>query len=52
MLMIKDLAEHILIALAFQISGSNESEMPDNEEDQQWMWNTSNWSEQEEISSH
>ena len=52
MLMIEDLAEHILISLASQINGYNESEMPGNEEDQQWMWNTSNWSEQEEISSH
>lgn len=46
MLLIEDLAEHILIALAARINGSFETETEDSEDvDQQWLWNMSNWSE-------
>jgi len=48
-LLIEDLAESMLIALASRINGSIDSSEVEGE-DQQWMWNMSNWNEAETVS--
>ena len=47
-LMMEDLAEHLLIALAARISGAFDSaDGDDAEEDEDWMWNMGDWSDDE-----